>query len=447
MSFRSRLTLAAAVAVALAVALASALVYAIVRNQLRGQVDDALRSRAEVVASVPLRLRFSGGGRQKFFLDIPPPLLGGAGGYIQLVDANGRTARPEHETVKVPVDDRVLAVADGEAEPYYQDAEIAGIHVRMLTTPIGEGIALQVTRPLDEVDSVMRTLAIVLGLIALSGIGFATLLGLGVARTALAPVRRLSEVSERISRTRDPGERVPVTGRDELGRLAESFNRMLEALAGSLRAQRQLVADASHELRTPLTSLRTNVEVLARRRNDLSDAESDRLLAEVVQQLEEMSVLVGDVIELAREGEPAAEVEEVRLDLAVSRAIERSRRHAPDTVFTTYLEHSTVRGVRSSIERAIGNLLDNAVKWSPAGGPVEVTVHGGDVVVRDHGPGIPEEDLPFVFDRFYRARAARGMAGSGLGLAIVRKVAEAHGGWVRAENAPDGGAVMRLSLS
>jgi two-component system sensor histidine kinase MprB len=245
--------------------------------------------------------------------------------------------------VKLPVDEHVLAVAAGEAGPYYQDAVVAGTHVRMLTTPIGEGIALQVTRPLNEVDSVMRTLAVVLGLIALSGIGFAALLGLGVARTALAPVRRLSEVSERISRTRDPGERVPVTSRDELGRLAESFNRMLEALAGSLRAQRQLVADASHELRTPLTSLRTNVEVLARRRNDLSDAESQRLIAEVVQQLEEMSVLVGDVIELAREGEPAAEVEDVRLDLAVSRAIERSRRHAPDTVFTTYLERSTVR--------------------------------------------------------------------------------------------------------
>jgi two-component system, OmpR family, sensor histidine kinase MprB len=217
-------------------------------------------------------------------------------------------------------------------------------------------------------------------------------------------------------------------------------------LEESTRKQRQLVADASHELRTPLTSLRTNIEVLAGERT-LPPGERERLLSDVVEQLGEMTTLIAELIELARAEQQPAQPEEVRLDLVAADAVERTRRNRPGVEFQTDLAESLVQGVPSTIERAVANLLDNAAKWSPPGGPVEVGVHDGTVTVRDHGPGIAEEDLPFVFDRFYRARSARGLPGSGLGLAIVRQVAESHGGEVVAERAEGGGTRMTLRVN
>jgi two-component system, OmpR family, sensor histidine kinase MprB len=221
---------------------------------------------------------------------------------------------------------------------------------------------------------------------------------------------------------------------------------MLGALEESSRAQRQLVADASHELRTPLTSLRTNIEVLASER-ELAPRDRQKLLADVVDQLGEMTTLILGLIDLARGEQQTAEPEDVRLDLVTAEAVERTRRNRPAVGFTTDLRESTVRGVSVTIERAVANLLDNAAKWSPPGGSVEVAVRDASVTVRDHGPGIDESDLPYVFDRFYRAPSARGMPGSGLGLAIVRQVAEAHGGAVVAERADGGGTRMTLRLN
>ena len=235
-----------------------------------------------------------------------------------------------------------------------------------------------------------------------------------------------------------------MSGNDELGRLATSFNTMLEALEESTRAQRQLVADASHELRTPLTSLRTNIEVLAGDHTLPAD-EKSRLLSDVVEQLGEMTTLISELIELARVEQQTSEPEDVRLDELVGDVVERARRNRPGVAYTTDLEETVVRGVPSTIERAVGNLLDNAAKWSPPGAEVAVALRDGRLTVRDHGPGIAEEDLPYVFDRFYRARAARGMPGSGLGLAIVRQVAEAHGGDVVAENVDGGGTRMTFA--
>ena len=220
---------------------------------------------------------------------------------------------------------------------------------------------------------------------------------------------------------------------------------MLAALEESTRAQRQLVSDASHELRTPLTSLRTNIEVLAGD-HALPVEERQRLLSDVVEQLGEMTTLISELIELGRAEEQAVEPEEVRLDLVTADALERVQRNRPGVVFAAELDESVVRGVPANLERAIGNLLDNAAKWSPPGAHVDVRVADGEVVIRDRGPGIADEDLPYVFDRFYRARTARGMSGSGLGLAIVRKVAEAHGGEVVAERAEGGGTAMTLRL-
>jgi two-component system sensor histidine kinase MprB len=441
MSFRARLALVAAAAVALAVLLASAVVYIVVRDELRGTVDDALRDRAAEISRFPLRA-IQEGDRPV----LEGPGLGGAPGYIQVVQSDGTTIRPPEERVELPVSDHVLSVANGEGGPFFSDTHVSDVHLRVFTIPGSSGFAVQIARPLTEVDHSLDRIRFYLILIALGGIAVAATLGLAVTRTALAPVRRLTEASERVTETGDLSERIESRGQDELSRLASSFNTMLAALEQSTQAQRQLVADASHELRTPLTSLRTNIEVLAGNRG-LPAGERERLLQDVVEQLGEMTTLIAELIELARGDQPLAEPEDVRLDLIAADAVDRARRNRPTVTFTTSFAESLVHGDRATIERAVGNLLDNAAKWSPADGEVEVQVHDGEVIVRDHGPGIDDEDLPFVFDRFYRARSARGMSGSGLGLAIVRQVAEAHGGSVFAERAEGGGTRISLRLN
>jgi two-component system sensor histidine kinase MprB len=339
-----------------------------------------------------------------------------------------------------------LSVAKGDSGGFLADTHVSGVHLRVITVPYASGFAVQIARPLTEVDHSLGRIRFFLILIAAGGIAVAAAIGLAVTRAALAPVKRLTEASERVTETGDLSERIDAGGRDELSRLAASFNTMLGALQESTRAQRQLVADASHELRTPLTSLRTNIEVLASERR-LPAGERKRLLTDVVEELGEMTSLIAELIALARAEQQPMEPEDVRLDLVAADAVERVRRNRPDVAFKTELEESLVNGDRQTIERALANLIDNAAKWSPDGGEVEVGVHGGLVTVRDHGPGIADEDLPYIFDRFYRARSARGMPGSGLGLAIVRQVAEAHGGDVKAERAEGGGTRIFLRLN
>ena len=443
MSYRARLTLAAAAAVAVAVVGASAVTYALVRSELRGQVDDTLRSRA---GDLPPRLDIIGDPHGEQFLDLRPERFGGVAVFTQLVRADGQAIAPPRVTGRLPVSARARAAARGEIdEPFFEDADVQDTHVRVLTLPLGRGYAVQVARSLEEVDRVLRRVSRWLVALALAGIGLAAGLGLLVARAVLAPVQRLTRTAEEVSETRDLSRRIEASGTDELSRLATTFNTMLGALEDSARAQRQLVSDASHELRTPLTSLRTNIEVLARD-EALPPGDREQLLRDVTEQLSEMTALIAELVELARGDQAPPEPEDVRLDLVTADAIERTRRNRPGVGFKAELEESLIRGVPATIERAVSNLLDNAAKWSPPGGEVEVTVRDGEVVVRDHGPGIDEADLPFVFDRFYRAPSARGLPGSGLGLAIVRQVAEAHGGAAVAEAAEGGGTRMRLSL-
>jgi two-component system sensor histidine kinase MprB len=442
MSFRTRIAVASATAVALTVVLASALVYVVAREQLRAPIDDALKQRAAEITRRPLGVFDDPSG--KTFLALRPE-FGDVGGYVQLVKSDGTTLLPPLQRVTLPVDDDVLGVAGEGRKAFWDETEIDGTHVRVFTFGYGPEAAVQVARPLTEVDQSLNRIGLYLLLIAAIGVGVAAALGLLVARAALAPVRRLTETAERVSETRDLSERIDIDGKDELSRLAASFNTMLAALEESTRAQRQLVADASHELRTPLTSVRTNIEVLASDRA-LPAGERSRLLSDVVEQLSEMTSLIAELIELARAEQQTAEPEDVRLDLLAADVIERARRNQPGFTFNADLDESVVHGVPGTIERAISNLLDNAAKWSPPGAEIEVEVRDGQVMVRDHGPGIAKDDLPYVFDRFYRARGARGMPGSGLGLAIVRQVAEAHGGGVAAEQAEGGGTRMVLDL-
>ena len=442
MSFRARIAVGSAGAVALAVVMASVLVYVVAGRQLRAPIDDALRERAAEIARRPLGMHQGPGGA---FLGVRPG-FGEASGYVQLVRSDGEVLVPLQQNVTLPVGDDVRAVAEGVRASLWSSQEVGGEHLRVFTFAYGPGAAVQVARPLTEVDRSLERIGLFLVLVAVSGVVLAAFLGLLVARGALGPVRRLTEAAERVSETRDLSERIDVAGTDELSRLATSFNSMLAALEESTRAQRQLVADASHELRTPLTSLRTNIEVLASDRT-LPPDDRSRLLSDVVEQLGEMTTLISELIELNRAEQQMAEPEPVRLDLLVAGEVERAQRNRPEVLYSSSLEETTVHGVPTTLERAVANLLDNAAKWSPPGAEVEVSVGDGRVAVRDHGPGIADEDLPYVFDRFYRARSARGMPGSGLGLAIVKQVADAHGGEVLAENVDGGGTQVTLRLN
>jgi len=427
---------------ALVVLLVSALAYVTVRDQLRGQVDSRLRERAASVLPA-LDRRLPPGG----MLDgrIPAAPLGRAGGVLQLTSAGGVPRPPEAGQAPLPVDAAVREVAAGERGPYLRDVRVEGQAARMLTTPVGGGWALQVALPLEDVDDVLGRLRWVLVLIGVAGIAVAGVLAGAVARAGLAPVRRLDRTAEEVAETGDLGRRIEVEREDEVGRLASTFNGMLAALERSQDGQRRLVMDASHELRTPLTALRTNVEVLAAD-DDLDPEGRRRLLADVTAQLEDLSRLVADVVDLARGAEPQEEPEEIRLDALVRGCVTRAQRHAPGVCFELEAAPSLVRGAPAQLERAVGNLLDNAAKWSPENGTVHVAVREGEVTVRDRGPGIAAADLPHVFDRFYRAADARRLPGSGLGLAIVRQAAEANGGSVEAAAAPGGGALLRLRL-
>jgi two-component system sensor histidine kinase MprB len=395
-------------------------------------------------------------------LVLPPTELGGPTGYVQLFLSNGEIIHTPSKRLALPITAAARAVAAGRRDAFFSDATVSGTPVRVLTERAGEDGVWQVALPLSDIDSTLTHLQLVLALVCLGGIALAAALGLLVSRAALVPVRRLTGAAERVARTQDLGHRIEAGEEDELGRLAGSFNTMLAALERSRLAQRQLVSDASHELRTPLTSAQANLDALAIGER-LPARERARILAAAQAQLRDLTVLVGDLVDLSKTEIDQIEVEDVRLDLAVAGAIERARLHGVGGHSSTFVldaEPCLVRAAPARLERAIANLLDNACKWNPctpstrpagrAGDPIddpiEVRVRSGVLEVRDHGPGIAAEDLPRVFDRFYRAPNARARPGSGLGLAIVRQMAEAHGGAVHAANDPDGGARLTLEL-
>ncbi|HEX3512233.1 MAG TPA: HAMP domain-containing sensor histidine kinase [Solirubrobacteraceae bacterium] len=382
---------------------------------------------------------------------VPDKGLGQVAGYVQLFVPGRSVLRSEDIGPGLPVNAATRAVAEGRRGPFFSNATIAGTKVRTLTSRAAFGGVWQVALPLTDVNGTLAHLRLVLAIVSLGGVLLAAALGLLVSRAAMVPVRRLTRATRRVARTSDLGHRIHGGGSDELGELAASFNEMLAALERSRLAQRALISDASHELRTPLTAVRANLDALASGR--LDDADRSRAVESARDQLAELTVLVGDLVDLSKTGLDAEEVEDVRLDLAVAATVERVRMlagrspdGAADRVIALDADPCLVRGAPAQLDRAVANLLDNACKWSPPGEPIEVSVRHGCVRVRDHGPGFTPEDLPHVFDRFYRARAARALPGSGLGLAIVRQFAELHGGSATAENHPGGGAELTLQL-
>ena len=451
MSFRRRLTLLAGAAVAVAILLASTLAYVTIGEELRDQVDASLLDRgAEYVERRPGFGPGAGGpsrGPDGFRRGggPPPRRRGGFDFYEQVVSADG-TALAFDGTEALPVDDDVRAVAAGERDAFVRDVTLDGGDVRLLVAPLQGGGAVQIARSLAEVDSALDRIRLILLLVALGGIAVAALLGRLVAGRAVAPLRRLTAAAEHVAQTQDLGQRIDARGSDEISSLALRFNEMLDALQRSMRAQRQLIADASHELRTPVTSLRTNIEVL-QRYPDLDPARRAALLDRATAQAEELTVLMNDLIDLARGDEPEEEREPVRLDELIEEAVERARRHAPHQRFDVGLAEAIVLGSPRRLARAVNNLLDNAVAFSPDGSPIVVRLQAdGTLTVRDHGPGFADGEVEHVFDRFFRGAHTRERSGSGLGLAIVRQVASSHGGSATAAAAPGGGALLTLHL-
>ena len=462
LSLRTRITLTATLAVALGIGAGVAFAYLAVQANLRNNVDQQLTRQAgaaqgfvKVGGTHKLLQPYTTPGTPpphgRYFVNSPHHSFGDSFTYMQVIDAHGAVSLPRFQTEKLPVDAVDESIAAGGKEQF-RTIEFQGASTRLLTAPLGDGYAVQVALPLTSVDSQLDQLGLELLAAGLAGILGAAALGWWVTRTSLRPVGQLTATVERITATRDLAHRIDPGGRDELGRLAVSFNAMLAAVQDATDRQRQLVADASHELRTPLTSLRTNIEVL-RKVELLDPPDRDRLISSVLTGIDDLTALVADTVELARGEEPAAAVQRFRWDELAQRALARARTHWPGAEFAVdRLEPCRLAGVPDRVQRAMANLLDNAAKFSGGGGVVRVSLRrGGEpgtavLTVRDHGPGISEQDLPHVFDRFYRSASTRDRPGSGLGLAIVAQVAESHHGCVAAANHPDGGAVLTLTL-
>ena len=441
MSLRVRVTALAAICVGGAVALVSLAGFVTVRTSLYEQLDASLLQRADALRSVPTVAQQ--------LIAVPEAIFGAAEIQLGVLDARTGTQQVTGELRLGPDE---LAVALGERPQSLRTD--TGNDLRVAAVRAGPYTALAVAQPLDTTRQTLARLGLVFALVGGAGVLLAAAAGTAVAQAGLRPVQRLTEATERVARTGDL-QPIPISGDDELARLSQSFNSMLAAVAESQERQRRLVADAGHELRTPLTSLRTNLELLiASARPDAPTlAEQDRIeiYEDVHAQVEELSTLVGDLVELAREDAPQVVREPVELVDVAERALARVCRRVPGVHFDVALEPWVLLGDANALERAVLNLLDNAAKWSPPGGTVTVRLTPTDrgtaeLVVGDEGPGIAETDLPYVFERFYRSSTARTMPGSGLGLAIVAQVAARHDGTVRVGATPAGGAQLTLEL-
>lgn len=444
-SLASRIALLTTLAVGLTLSFAALAAYVVIRQQMQANLDQSLLERAEVASRSDLSQISSG----------PAWLVGASDLQIYLVTPD---TDDQYVAVRANLVGPELTLGSPEIEvaqhekPFSIRTQVAGgVRNRVVAVPIESrpDDALVLAQSMESHDRVLGRIGIVMLALGGAGVLTALLAGWGVARNGLRPVRRLTAAAEHIARTEDLTP-LEVEGDDELARLATSFNHMLAALAASSERQRQLVADAGHELRTPLTSLRTNLDLLVQVDSGegppLPPEARTELLDDIGAQLEELTTLIGDLVELARDEPVVAVRDTVDLVEVVERATARVRRRAPGLSFELDLEPVSLVGEFPALERAVTNLLDNAAKWSPPGGTVRVRISNGALTVDDEGEGIAEEDRPHVFERFYRSTESRGMPGSGLGLSIVHQVATRHGITVDVEPSPYGGARLVLTL-
>lgn len=448
---RSRLAMLTALAVALAVAASAAACWVITRDRLTEQLDATL-SNVSVDDAYVRALSAECNGTAQGIRFPPTPYT------VQLVSVDGRVCTSPEKS-QIPAAHSDVEVAQGRSRAAIHTARAAdGAEMRVSTVPyrgpatdaLGNQLAVSVATSTDQVTQPLNQLALVLLIVCGVGVLGAATTGLWVARAGLKPVDRLTDAVEHVARTEDLAVRIPTEGEDEIARLSRSFNSMTAALAASRDLQQQLIADAGHELRTPLTSLRTNIDLLERsERTGRAIPAEDKLalLDSVKAQMGELAALIGDLQELSRPDHGGhGSLRVVGLHDIVAAALERARLRGPSLTLGADLDPWYVRAEPAALERAVVNLLDNAVKFSPAGGTVEVRLKGGLLTVRDHGPGIPADELPHVFERFWRSPSARSLPGSGLGLSIVARTAGQAGGGVRLRPAEGGGTLAEMTL-
>lgn len=440
-SLALRVALLTTAAVAATLAIVSAMVYFTVRAELESSLDQSMLRRAEsaVAAGITQDTIDQYSPEALKFADVKIAVI--SGGYIFSTLTRDKVA----PYVRIPE----FEVSQGSRTRSMRTASIDGTRYRIVAVQAGRETALVLAQSMESAYQTLERLTLILWLTSIAGVVIAGLSGWAVATNGLRPVRRLTDAAERVARTQELRP-ITVMGHDELARLTNSFNSMLIALDASQQRQRQLVADAGHELRTPLTSLRTNIELLTQAANNpdrsLPEAHRAEIMSDVAAQLQELSTLVGDLVELARDEPLRRDPEPGDLADIVNHAVERVRRRAAGVAFDVDVESWMVFGEPQLLERAVTNLLDNSAKWSPPGGTVQIGLHNGVLTVADEGPGIADEDLPHIFDRFYRSSEARTLPGSGLGLSIVRRAADRHGGTVEARSPKSGGTLFTLRI-
>ncbi len=436
MTLRNRVSVAAAVGVLIVVAVVSGVLYFFYAASLQSRVDAALVDAAQQASGIAQRIKQSGAGDGQPAPDINAPVTVGSV-QVQLFPGPVAAGQP---TPFGPLDSRDVAVAEQAQPPYFADERDRGQQFRVYTTawPGNPGGLVRTSRAANADDGALRDAALLLAGLTVAAAGVTYGAARLTAGRILRPIAELTAAAEHVTRTRDLTARVGSAGTsDEVGRLGSSFDTMLAALHESVTAQRQLVADASHELRTPLTSLTTNLDLLEDGAG-LADPQAPALVRAAREQAGELDQLITDLLDLARYRESAPHRETVRLDLLTDEAVRRLRQRVPHPAIDTRLHPCLVHVDPAAVDHAVSNLVDNALKWTPPDAAVRVVVENGQVSVTDHGPGIADEDLPRIFERFYRAPAARGMPGAGLGLAIVGGVAHANNGTVAVQTGPHG---------
>jgi two-component system sensor histidine kinase MprB len=428
---RTRIALLVGIVVAVTVVAISAATLIGARREVLRAVDDRLRERADIIDSFP----GSPPGRSRSSLFGP---IGRLEVEIQVIDVQGQIVDSTTSAI-LPIGQNDLEVAQRLRRANWSTVDVEAVRTRIYTVPAGRAWAIMLASDLTQAEQGVRGLTAVIAIVAIVGVGAAALLGWLGARRVMGPVERLNAAAAEVSRTQRLDQKIPVDRSDELGELAGNFNSMLEALEASREQQHRLVTDASHELRTPLTSLRTNVELMQRAR-DLPEDEQLQIMDDVVFELGELTSLAAELVELATDRHETGDELVVDLAEVVATVVDRHRRRTGVEI-DMQLAPSMVKGVPILLERAVSNLLENAIKFSSAGGRIEVRSSDGGVRVRDWGPGIAPEEAEAVFERFYRTDEARSEPGSGLGLSIVRHITESFGGaaWVEAPPPdPDG---------
>ena len=425
MTLRNRVSVAAAGGVLIVVAAVSSVLYFSYAASLHSRVDATLVDAAQQASAITTRIK------QSVASDKPVTV-----GSVQVQLFPGPVAAG-HPTRFGPLDSRDVAVAEQAQPAYFANAHDGGQQFRVYTGAWNGGLA-RTSRAANADNGALRNAALLLAGLTVA----ATAVTYGAARLTagriLRPIAELTAAAEHVTQTHDLTSRLDPTGTtDEVGRLGSSFDTMLAALHESVTAQRQLVADASHELRTPLTSLTTNLDLLQDGAG-LADPHAPALVQAAREQAGELDQLITDLLDLARYHESAPHPETVRLDLLTSEAVHRVRQRTPHAAIVADLQPCLVHVDPAGVDHAICNLIDNAIKWNSSDGAVHVVVADAHVSVTDHGPGIPDQDLPHIFERFYRAPAARGMPGAGLGLAIVARIAQANDATADVRTGPDG---------